>query len=152
MITNIKARTKCSICGTEWYENIFHPIDCPGCHGDPEKTECVFSCVDSQPAVYLCATCPTTWKQDNGKKPECPSCKHKHPLPAKVCKNCEWWNADEETLPFGDCNNKIFEECPLAERAKSTTLFIYSDYEDYAAYFRTSPDFYCVGYEERTLG
>ncbi|KKN09032.1 hypothetical protein LCGC14_1050790 [marine sediment metagenome] len=64
------------------------------------------------------------------------------------CNKCEFWATDDECpANFGDCSCPIFEE-----NARCTpqpgTLFVYNDYEDYKAYFRTHKDFGCVGFQK----
>jgi len=66
-----KVLVRCAVCDTRFYLGQFDNIDCPNCHGDPEKV----NMLNEEFENCLCKECFTIWKQRSDEKPECPTCK-----------------------------------------------------------------------------
>lgn len=73
-MNDIKLLTSCQICKTKWYIGVFENIDCPKCHGDPEKVESPFTKDDSTLVDFLCPVCFVAWQQPADEKFKCPAC------------------------------------------------------------------------------
>jgi hypothetical protein len=71
------------------------------------------------------------------------------------CKDCKHWDRNKEVgenKKFGSCGSEKFEDNSnrgFYSKEFADDMFVYSDYESYAANFETGENFGCVHFEKK---
>lgn len=71
---------------------------------------------------------------------------------SKQCKHCQHWNlgwADDKS--FAECYHPRMQSGSADRRNAPAPLVSYGGYDGYGDYFKVSPEFGCILWEERTV-